>query len=373
VVVAAVVLIGAAIAAGMSLGQVLLLTLVAVTGATVVNLAGVALSGALGERSLAVQVAVVPVTAVAATAAGTVLTMVLAAASDGHMRTLVVALAASAAAALVESLLLSVRVASRAEVGAEKDLRDRRANGRDRSWEATTSCSDGAVDSSHHELMAWVAEDLRVPLRAISGVVDALVADRTAPDLTAAARHHAAIHHESERLVRLVDDLYELGRGQGGELGAEAGYIGLSELVRDTIDAMGPAAAARGVRLEAVLESVSSEVAAPAPVLARVVRALLDDAVGHAARGTLVQVETSSDGHAAVLSVRDNCGGFASDERDRVFDVAFAEDDCDLAPAADEGHDLGSARRLVQAQRGQLVVERLADGCRATVRLPLAA
>jgi signal transduction histidine kinase len=356
-VVAAVSVVSIGVLAGVSFGRISLLVALAGAGATVVNVAGAGIGAKLQHRTLALQIAVVSTTAVAATAGGTLLTALVGVASESATHTLLLALVASATAALVEAFVLAVRVSDVARSSPVDPTK--------------TGAPPDLAEVSHDELASWLAADLHQPVRAMAEVVRSLERGAAA-DPVSAARHHAAIHHESERLVRLVDDLYELGRGPAGALGVRMDHIALPELVADAVAAAGEDATRAQVRIETMLEGGGSPLRAPLPAVARVVRALLDDAISHSLPGTLVEVETATDGNDAVLSVRDSCGGISDGDSARVFDVAFRAAADDVVLAMDEGHDLASARRLVQLHHGVLVVERLGDGCRFTVRLPLA-
>lgn len=355
--VAAMALVVIGLLAGLSAGRVVLLVVVAGGGATVVNVVGAWIGASLRHRTLALQIAVVSTTAVAASAFGTLLTTLVGVASAAEMHTLLLALIASAAAALVEAFVLAVRVGGFAPGPAMRI--------------GPAPAPDDPAEGAHAELASWLAADLHQPVRAMAQVVRSLERGG-AEDPVAAARHHAAIHHETERLVRLVDDLYQLGRGSTGALGVQVDSIAFSDLVADGVAAAQDLAADSQVRLEAIVDGGDLPVAVPAPVVARVVRSLVDDALAHSPVGTLVEVATATDGNEAVLSVRDTCGGIGDGEVARVFDVAFRAGSDEEMLALDEGHVVAAARRLVLAHDGDLVVERLGDGCRLTVRLPLA-
>jgi signal transduction histidine kinase len=66
-------------------------------------------------------------------------------------------------------------------------------------------------------------------------------------------------------------------------------------------------------------------------------------------------------------------GGIPPHDLDRVFDLAF-RGEAARTPGAGRGAGLGLAiaRGIVEAHRGNILVENRGDGCRFTVRLPLA-
>ncbi len=114
-------------------------------------------------------------------------------------------------------------------------------------------------------------------------------------------------------------------------------------------------------------------VAGSAPELSRVVRNLLDNAIRHTPAGGVVQVVVRYGGGHAEVAVHDGCGGIPDDDLDRVFDLAYRGDSA-RTPGASGGAGLGLAiaRGLVDAHHGDIAVDNERDGCRFTVRLPLA-
>jgi signal transduction histidine kinase len=71
--------------------------------------------------------------------------------------------------------------------------------------------------------------------------------------------------------------------------------------------------------------------------------------------------------------VVDQCGGIPAHDLDRVFDLAYRGDTA-RTPGAGGGTGLGLAiaRGFVEAHQGAIAVRNDGDGCRFTVRLPLA-
>jgi signal transduction histidine kinase len=117
------------------------------------------------------------------------------------------------------------------------------------------------------------------------------------------------------------------------------------------------------------------------PELTRIVHNLLDNAIRHTPPGGTVDVLVHTDlpdddADVAELSVRDQCGGIPADALDRVFDLAYRGDTARTPDASTTsggaGLGLAIARGLAQAHAGDIAVRNEPDGCRFTVRLPLA-
>jgi len=371
------------------LHDALVLTTLAVAGAALAAGVGAALGLSVRTRPLAVQVSVIAVTAVTGTLAGALLAANAMFVSTHDLRALLVVLAAGGTAAAVAALVLaghlgrasvelqhlSQQIAAgepgkpRVQLPAElADVADQLAS----TWTSLEAARarERAMEASRRELVAWVSHDLRTPLSGIRAMVEALE-DQVVTDPATVARYHRTIHHETERLSQLVDDLFELSRIQAGVLDLDLQRVGLADLVSDAIAASGAVADARGVVLEGELHEPAPEVAASVPDLARVIHNLLDNAIRNTPRGGQVRVEAGTEDGHAVLSVRDGCGGMPPADVDRVFDLAFRGDAARTPGDGGGGFGLAIARGLVEAHRGAIDVANEVDGCCFTIRLPL--
>jgi signal transduction histidine kinase len=239
---------------------------------------------------------------------------------------------------------------------------------------AETREQAAAAEHSRRELVAWVSHDLRTPLAGIRAMVEALE-DGVVDDAETVARYYRTMGRETDRLAGLVDDLFELSRIQAGALNLDLEQIALDELISDAVAGVSIAAGAKGV-------SVLGEVASPTPVvelsipeMARVVRNLLDNAIRHTPRGGTVWVDAGvdEDRQAALVSVRDACGGIPALDLPRVFELAYRGDTARSPADGGAGLGLAVARGLVEAHHGEISVQNEGQGCRFTIRLPLAA
>ena len=177
-----------------------------------------------------------------------------------------------------------------------------------------------AEERGRQVFLSTASHELRTPLASLQGTVELLEEGlaHDQPDLDAARRRAATAHRQTERLTTLATDLLDLGRLDGdAQLAVEP--VELGELAETLAAEAEPAARAAGVTL--VLDEAGPAWArADARAAARIVRALLDNALRHGSRpGGTVTVEVDhADGKVAVR-VRDDGAGIPADERERVF------------------------------------------------------
>ncbi len=231
------------------------------------------------------------------------------------------------------------------------------------------------LEESRRELISWVSHDLRTPLAGMRAMTEALE-DGMAAD---PERYHRQIRIEVDRMVRMVDDLFELSRIHAGVLRISPEPVVLGDLVSEAIAGADPVARSRSVRLDGSVEA-GVEVTADAAGLSRVMTNLIMNAVRHTPADGSVEIHGRAVPDGVELSVRDECGGLTPEEMDRVFDLAWRgaaarTPDRDAGEAQGGGLGLAIVRGIVEAHRGVVEVENVDGtgeraGCRFRVVLP---
>jgi len=230
--------------------------------------------------------------------------------------------------------------------------------------------NEGRLEESRRELISWVSHDLRTPLAGLRAMTEALE-DGLADD---PQRYHRQIRSEVDRMVRMVDDLFELSRIHAGVLKLSLQPVALGDVVSEVIAGTDPVARARNVRLGGFVEEGVTVTADPAG-LARVVSNLVVNAIRHTPADGIVEVRGRAVPDGVELSVTDGCGGLSDDDLERVFDVAWQgstartpQPDAHLGAGA--GLGLAIVKGIVEAHHGMVDVANQAPGCRFLVRLP---
>lgn len=232
---------------------------------------------------------------------------------------------------------------------------------------------EARLEESRRELVSWVSHDLRTPLAGMRAMTEALE-DGMATD---PARYHRQIRAEVDRMVRMVDDLFELSRIHAGVLRIDPEPVALGDLVSEAIAGADPVARVRSVRLTGSVDAGVQVTADPAG-LSRVVGNLLMNAIRHTPADGSVEIHGRAVADGVEVSVRDECGGLTAEAMTRVFDLAWRGEGA-RTPASDacgreQGGGLGLAivMGIVEAHRGTVHVENVGPpaGCRFLVRLP---
>ncbi|WP_107765361.1 sensor histidine kinase [Nocardioides terrigena] len=244
---------------------------------------------------------------------------------------------------------------------------------------AESRAREARLEDSRRELVSWVSHDLRTPLAGIRAMTESLE-DGIAPD---PARYHRQIRGEVDRMVRMVDDLFELSRIHAGVLQLAPQPLMLGDLVSEAIAGAEPVARARGVTLSGSVDP-GLEVTADPSGMSRVLGNLIVNGIRHTPADGSVHVSARPLADAIEVAVADGCGGIPDPDRARVFDVAFrgsqartpdVPDDTDVHTTR-AGLGLAIVKGIVEAHGGAVTVENVvapgSSGCRFLVRLPVA-
>jgi heavy metal sensor kinase len=216
------------------------------------------------------------------------------------------------------------------------------------------------VDQASHELRTPLA-NLRTELEL------ALRRSRSSAELESALR---SATEETERLVRLAEDLLVLARADGGRVPVRREQVELRPLIEDATQAFAHQAADAGVQVEARVPDDLRATVDPNR-MRQVIGNLLDNAIRHTPAGGRVTVEAGRVDGLLWLEVRDTGEGFPSSFVPRAFE-AFARPDA-ARSRKDGGTGLGLAivAAVAASHGGTAEADNGPDGgARVTVRIP---
>ncbi|MBI4673490.1 MAG: HAMP domain-containing protein [Chloroflexi bacterium] len=222
------------------------------------------------------------------------------------------------------------------------------------------------------DLVSNVSHELRTPLTAIKGLTETL-RDGAVEDLNARDKFLASIENETDRLIRLVNDLLVLSRADSQALVLHREPFDLGELVN---------ACAEELALYAHAQRVTVQVDAPLTVvnadpdrIRQVLVNLLDNALRYSPPGETVRVKIFSDAQGVTVAVQDHGPGIPLAQQVRVFERFYRADKSrarDGRSASGAGLGLSIAQVLVEAHGGRIILESR-EGQGTTVRFTLPA
>jgi CheY-like chemotaxis protein/two-component sensor histidine kinase len=182
-----------------------------------------------------------------------------------------------------------------------------------------------------------------------------------------------AIERNARSQAQLVEDLLDVSRIITGKLRLDARAVALESIAEAALDAVRPAADAKGIALDAALEP-GVVVTGDPDRLQQVLWNLVSNAVKFTPRGGRVEVSLGRAGDHAQVTVRDTGVGIRLDFLPFVFDRFRQADASPTRVHGGLGLGLAIVRHLVELHGGSVEAASEGEGRGATfaVRLPLA-
>jgi PAS domain S-box-containing protein len=210
------------------------------------------------------------------------------------------------------------------------------------------------MDRMKREFISTVSHELRTPLTSIRGSLGLLAAG-VLGDLSEKAGSMVKIAHQnSERLVRIINDILDIEKIEAGKLELHCERVALRPLLEQAVAVNQGYADKYQVRLVLDSASVGDAVVADADRLMQVMANLLSNATKFSASGAVVSVRASREGELMRVEVEDRGSGIPEEFRGRVFEK-FAQADGSSSRRADgTGLGLSIARQLVEAMGGSI-------------------
>jgi signal transduction histidine kinase len=226
-----------------------------------------------------------------------------------------------------------------------------------------------SVDEMKTNFLANVSHELRTPLTSIRSFSELLLDYEDDP-----AVHREfllIINSESERLTRLVNDVLDITKIEGGHMDWQMATLDVSALVRHSARSFGPLIATEQLTLELDIDDDVPPVYGDRDRLHQVVANLLSNAMKFTSVGSIT-LKTALGDDAVLISVTDSGVGIALEDQERVFEKFQQVGDTLTDKPRGTGLGLAICRDIVTYHQGWLRVESApGSGSTFTVGLPI--
>jgi PAS domain S-box-containing protein len=227
-----------------------------------------------------------------------------------------------------------------------------------------------AVDRMKDEFVSVVSHELRTPLTSIRGSLGLLaggVYGELPPD--AAEMLDLAVDN-TDRLVRLVNDILDLERLRSGRVDLELERSDLTDLAAKAVASVA-SMSDKGVQVR--VSGWPCTVLADPDRIVQVITNLVGNAIKFSEPDGVVDVQTELDGNEGIVRVTDHGRGIPADLVERIFDRFQQVDASDAREKGGTGLGLAIARGIVEQHHGRIWVESVeGEGATFAVALPRA-
>jgi signal transduction histidine kinase len=210
------------------------------------------------------------------------------------------------------------------------------------------------------DFLANLSHELKTPLTSLIGFSQALV-DGSLKSDAERARAAAIVHEESERVLRMAQELLDLARVEAGSISIHTTPVDLGGQLQQELEIVRQRADSRGLTLAVDVPTNIPPVAADPERLHQILDNLLDNAVKYAPSGSTVSAvaRVAGDGVETVVS---NPPGEHRPDPERMFDRFYRADPSRSAAAGGVGLGLAISRELTTAMKGRLWADFGLDG-----------
>jgi PAS domain S-box-containing protein len=219
------------------------------------------------------------------------------------------------------------------------------------------------------EFLATISHELRTPLNAILGWSRILRTGQLEEDEFARALE--TIERNARAQAQLIDDLLDVSRIITGKLRMDVRPIDPNAFIEAAIEAVRPAAEAKGLRVQKIMDTGGVSVPGDPTRLQQVVWNLLSNAIKFTPRGGRVQVRMERvDSHLEIV-VADSGQGIVPEFLPHVFDRFRQADQATTRQHGGMGLGLAIVRHLVELHGGTATAASPGAGQGATFTIVL--
>jgi signal transduction histidine kinase len=215
------------------------------------------------------------------------------------------------------------------------------------------------ADEVKKAFIADVTHELRTPLTVIKGTIETLE-DGALDDLEGRSSLLSSMMCETDRLIRMVNELLVLTRADSGALRLNFQDLDLTELARMRCETMSLMASRQQVELKVVGESCP--VSADPDRISQVLNNLLDNAIRHSPAQSTVTVEVKAKEDGVECLVSDSGIGIPAKSLPFIFDRFYRVETSRDRISGGTGLGLAIARALVTAHGGHISAQSIEGG-----------
>jgi signal transduction histidine kinase len=255
-------------------------------------------------------------------------------------------------------------------------IRDTLEKTQERERLAFESAKRGRVEAERlgrikDEFLANLSHEIRTPLNAILGWSQLLKPGETSvADLVEGLE---VITRNARMQAKLIDDLLDMSRIISGKMRLDVQRVDLPAVIDAAMESVAPAAQAKGIKLQKVVDPIAGPVSGDPNRLQQVVWNLLSNAVKFTPKGGRVQVVIERSNSHVELSVSDTGKGVAPEFLPHVFERFSQADNSATKNYAGLGLGLAIVKSLAELHGGSVRVKSGGDGKGSTfiVSLPI--
>jgi two-component system phosphate regulon sensor histidine kinase PhoR len=224
------------------------------------------------------------------------------------------------------------------------------------------------AEKARGEFISAVSHELKNPLSTIKAYIEMLI-NQIIDDNTTKYEFYNTINDETDRMVRLIDNLLNLSKIELGILLIKPGRVRMKQFLTDCFRAVEPQATAKGIAFTMHLYEKLSALEVDKDLLSVVVMNLLSNALKYTPAGGEVALLAEETREEMLIHVRDSGIGIAETDLPHVFERFYRGQNGDKASGS--GLGLALAQQIMHLHGGAItVVSEVQQDSQFTLTLP---
>jgi signal transduction histidine kinase len=214
-----------------------------------------------------------------------------------------------------------------------------------------------ASDRVRRQLLADVSHELTTPVTAMRGYLETLTMPELRLDDATRGRYLTIISDETNRLERLIGELLDLARLDGGGGSLQMGRVPVADLFGRVTARHEHAAESAGVALRTAIEPGAEQITGDRDRLEQALQNLAANAIRYAPRGSTLRLAARPLANGVALSVEDEgVEGITAEHLPHIFDRFYKADASRAGVKGGSGLGLSIVKAIVERHGGTISV-----------------
>jgi K+-sensing histidine kinase KdpD len=202
-----------------------------------------------------------------------------------------------------------------------------------------------------------VSHELRTPLTSIKAYVETLTGNVGDPKFQHTGEFLDIVSKETERLIRIVNDILDISKIEFGQRPLERSVFALPNVICDVVSMLSPNLREKDVTAQVSIPEKLPNIDADSDLIKQVLINLISNAAKYSPRGSKVMIVAREEPVDIVVTVEDNGVGIPEDELNHVFDKYFRARSEYTSKFEGVGLGLAIVKNIVERHGGTIRVE----------------
>ena len=226
------------------------------------------------------------------------------------------------------------------------------------------------LDRLRSGLLANVSHELRTPLTSIKGFATTLLRSDVQWSEEDQRDFLQSIDQETERLIRLINDLLDMSRIEAGGLKLDKHNYQIADILNSVNSRL--ASLTEHHQLQVIVPSELPPVFVDEMHIGQVLTNLVENATKYSGEGSPITIEAQLAGAQIIVSVTDRGQGIPAELLDKVFDRFYQAESIVTGRKSGTGLGLSICKGIIESHSGRIWVEsKLGEGSKFSFSLPV--